>query len=120
MATYPDLSSVASIIGDPSRAGMLAEMLSGDALTATELATRIGVAPSTASGHLAKLRNAGLVACDQYGRQRWYRLAHGGVAQALESLGALTPLVQPQCRDTLGVLSISGTHVPATIILPAG
>ena len=57
-----DLAAVAALIADPSRAAMLNALIGGEPRTAGELARRAGVAPSTATGHLARLEAGGLVA----------------------------------------------------------
>ena len=57
----PDISLVAHLLGDPARANMVMALMSGQALSAAELAREGGVAPSTATGHLAKLVEAGLL-----------------------------------------------------------
>ena len=61
MKLGPDITIVASLVGDPARANMLTALMSGQALTATELAQEAGVTPQTASSHLAKLEAGGLV-----------------------------------------------------------
>jgi DNA-binding transcriptional ArsR family regulator len=94
----PNLATVASLIGEPTRASMLLELMSGRALTATELATRAEIAPSTASDHLARLVNGGLLACLAQGRHRYYRLASADVAQVLETLGVLAEPHRPHTR----------------------
>jgi len=50
-----DLAEIGALIGDPARANILAALMDGRALTTGELAYLAGVAPQTASGHLAKL-----------------------------------------------------------------
>jgi len=55
MADGPLIASVAALIGDPARANMLTALMNGRALTARELAEAGGIAPPTASGHLARL-----------------------------------------------------------------
>jgi DNA-binding transcriptional ArsR family regulator len=65
---------------------MLTALLSGPALTATELAQEAGLTPSTVSGYLARLESAGLVAIERQGRHRYFRLADADVATALEAL----------------------------------
>jgi len=74
------------LIGEPARAEMLTALLADRALTATELATIAGVGKATASTHLSKLRDAGLLAVQDQGRHRYFRLADRDVAQLLESL----------------------------------
>jgi DNA-binding transcriptional ArsR family regulator len=86
-----DIAAVASLMGDPSRATVLAELSDGRALPPSELAEVAGVSRSTISEHLAKLQRAGLLAVERGGRNRYYRLAGPDVAAAVESLAALAP-----------------------------
>jgi hypothetical protein len=65
---------------------MLMALMAGPALTATELAREANLSLSTASGHLARLERAGLVAMARQGRHRYFRLADPDVAVALEGL----------------------------------
>src|SRR6266567_8178866 len=55
MKSGPDIAMVAALVGDPARANMLTALLSGRALTASELAQEAGITPQTASSHLSKL-----------------------------------------------------------------
>lgn len=89
MLAPPDLPSVAALIADPTRARMLAVLMDGRALTATELALEGGVTPSTASSHLARLSGAGLVSLAKQGRHRYFRIAAPEVAAVLEQLMSL-------------------------------
>ena len=50
------------MIGDPTRARMLAHLLGSEHATAGELAHASGITPQTASAHLAKLVESELVA----------------------------------------------------------
>jgi DNA-binding transcriptional ArsR family regulator len=84
------LAETAALIGDPTRAAMLAALLDGRALTAGELAGIAGVTPQTASGHLARLATAGLLAVARQGRHRYHRLASPTVARLLEDLSLLS------------------------------
>ena len=88
---------VAALIGEPARATMLLSLLDGRALPAGELAFSANVAPQTASGHLAKLVEGGLLRVETQGRHRYYRLAGPDVGNALEALGELAPA--PRVRD---------------------
>ena len=85
-------------MGDPARANMLCALKNEGDLTATELAHVAGVAPSTASEHLAKLTRALMIAVRRQGRHRYYRLARVEVAGALESLEALAVTAAPRHR----------------------
>src|ERR1700720_1371270 len=86
MKDGPNIAAIAALLGDPARANMLTALMHGQALTATELAQEAGVAPSTASGHLGKLEDAGLVGIEKQGRHRYFRLSGADVAGVLEGL----------------------------------
>ncbi|MES2300391.1 MAG: winged helix-turn-helix domain-containing protein [Pseudomonadota bacterium] len=86
MKDGPNIVGIAALIGEHARAEILTALMSGMALTATELAGIAGVTKQTASGHLAKLVEAGLLEVQAQGRHRYYRLAGADVAQLLESL----------------------------------
>jgi DNA-binding transcriptional ArsR family regulator len=94
-----NMAIVASLIGDPARANMLAALMDGRALTATELAFIARVAPQTASGHLGKLAAARLLTLEKQGRHRYYRLASPLVGHMLEGIMAVAAVqVPPQHR----------------------
>ena len=82
----PRLARVAALVADPSRARMLAFLLSGEYASAGELARTASVGAATASAHLVKLVDAGLLACEPRGRHRYFRIADADVAHALEAL----------------------------------
>jgi DNA-binding transcriptional ArsR family regulator len=86
MRDGPRISGIAALVGEPARAEMLTALLADRALTATELATLAGVTKPTASAHLAKLCDAGLLVVQDQGRHRYFRLADRDVAHLLESL----------------------------------
>ncbi|MEL7435461.1 MAG: helix-turn-helix transcriptional regulator [Chloroflexota bacterium] len=92
MTHEPDVASIAALIGDPTRANILANLLGGIALPATELAHRAHVTPQTISGHLTKLREGGLVTVRRSGRHRYYMLKSPEIAQMLETLQTIAPL----------------------------
>lgn len=100
MIEGPYIAEAAALIGDPSRATMLSAMMDGRARTATELAYASGITPQTASGHLAKLMEAQLIAVEKQGRHRYYRLANEHVAKVLESLAVLAVEGAPRHRPT--------------------
>lgn len=89
MVTVTALARTAALLGDPARAGMLTVLMDGRALTASELARAAGVTPQTASGHLAQLTEAGLLAVARQGRHRYHRLASPAVARMLEGVMAV-------------------------------
>jgi DNA-binding transcriptional ArsR family regulator len=86
MKAGPDIAMVASLVGDPARSNMLTALMGGRALTASELAHQAGITPQTASSHLAKLENGGLIELEKQGRHRYYRLTDPDIAAVLEGL----------------------------------
>jgi DNA-binding transcriptional ArsR family regulator len=95
MTSIASLAANAALIADPSRAAMLVALMDGRALTAGELAAAAGVAPSTASGHLVRLLEAGLVAAERQGRHCYFRLASPAVGATIEALMAATAAIRP-------------------------
>jgi DNA-binding transcriptional ArsR family regulator/ribosomal protein S19E (S16A) len=93
-----DLSSVAALIGEPARAAMLTALMDGLALPAGELAELAGVSPQTASAHLTKLLEGGLLSVETHGRHRYHRLSSPQVAVALEALMTISPTPRPRSR----------------------
>lgn len=80
------LDELGRVLGEPARLRILHELFGGTPLPAGALATRLGLAPSTVSAHLAKLQDAGLIHIEQQGRARLASLADPAVAAAVEAL----------------------------------
>ena len=95
MSAAANLVEVAALVGDTARATMLAALMGGQSLTASELADLAHVSRATASGHLAKLSAARLVAVTSQRRFRYYRIASPLVAQMLESIKLVAALEVP-------------------------
>lgn len=91
MQTDADISVVGAALADRSRGAMLQALLSGETLSAGELARIAGRTPSGASAHLHTLSQAGLVVSANVGRQRHFQLASPEVADALEALQRIAP-----------------------------
>ena len=82
----PDIAPLAALVGDPARANMLTALMSGKALTAGELAREAGVTPQTASSHLARMEEAGLLVRRKQGRHRYFALKGDEVARMMEAM----------------------------------
>jgi DNA-binding transcriptional ArsR family regulator len=82
----PRLARIAAAIADPTRARTLARLLDGRLHTAGELAAHAGVGAATMSAHLKLLVDEGLARVRPQGRHRYFGLADGDVAHALEAL----------------------------------
>lgn len=86
-----DIATVAALFADPARAAFLQALSDGRSLPAGELAREARVAPSTASFHLAKLVEAGMVEVEAWGKHRYYRVSGPEVVGIVESLSVLAP-----------------------------
>ncbi len=95
MATTYQIAEIGSHLGEPPRAAMLAALMDGRALTATELAGVAGITPQTASSHLARLTAAQLLRVERQGRHRYHRLATPEVARMLEGVMQLASTSAP-------------------------
>ena len=102
-----DIAPVAALMADPARAAMLRALLGGQALSAGELSQVAGIGPATASAHLARLLDGGLVSVTRQGRHRYYSLAGHEVATVIEAIALISP-VSPvrslrQSRDAVAL-----------------
>jgi DNA-binding transcriptional ArsR family regulator len=98
MITGPIIAEIAALVGDPARATMVSALLDGRALTASELAGAARITPQTASTHLAKLTEAGLLSVVRQGRHRHFRLASPAVADMIDGIVAVALEKRPQYR----------------------
>src|SRR5499433_3646670 len=98
MITGPIIAETAALVGDPARATMLSALLDGRALTASDLAMAARITPQTASTHLAKLTEAGLLSVARDGRHRHFRLASPAVADMIEGIVAVALEKRPRYR----------------------
>lgn len=98
MTGASQLAIVAACAGDPARASMLSTLMDGRAFTAGELSAVAGVTPQTASGHLARMTEAGLLTVAKQGRHRYYRLASPMVGQMLEGMMVVASAGTPPTR----------------------
>lgn len=86
-----DVAAVAELFADRARSRILLSLLGGRELAAGVLADEAGISRSTASAHLRKLVDGGLLAVRADGRHRWYRISDPAVADVAERLASLAP-----------------------------
>src|SRR5438132_10456599 len=98
MITGPIIAEIAALVGDPARATMVSALLDGRALTASELAIAARITPQTASTHLGKLTEAGLLSVVRNGRHRYFRLASPTVADMIDGIVAVALQKRPRYR----------------------
>jgi DNA-binding transcriptional ArsR family regulator len=90
-AAEADLAAIGAVLSDPARCRVLVALADGRELCASMLATEAGVSPSTASSHLGKLVDAGLITATTRGRFRYFALAGPQVGDLIEDLSRLAP-----------------------------
>jgi DNA-binding transcriptional ArsR family regulator len=96
--TGPIIAEIAALVGDPARATMISALLDGRPLTASELALAAHITPQTASTHLAKLTEAGVLSVVRQGRHRHFRLASPTVADMIDGIVAVALQTRPRYR----------------------
>lgn len=113
------VSQVAAGIAEPARTKILCSLMDGHARTSTELAAVAEVSASTASAHLARLKELALVRLHVQGRHRYYSLADKRVAQALEALMVIgrntAPQFQSRTPDRLQFARTCYDHMAGTL-----
>ncbi|WP_299980064.1 winged helix-turn-helix domain-containing protein [uncultured Pseudoteredinibacter sp.] len=82
----PNIATIGSLVGDQARSKMLIALMGGKALTATELALEADISAQTASSHLAKLVEGGLLVVRKQGRHRYFQLRGEEVAGLIENM----------------------------------
>ena len=86
-----DIAATGALLGDRARARIVTALGDGRALPASVLADEAGIAASTASEHLGKLVEGGLLAAERHGRHRYFRLGGPDVARMLEAMARVSP-----------------------------
>jgi DNA-binding transcriptional ArsR family regulator len=104
MTAGVNMAEIAALVGDPGRSNMLAALMSGGALTATELASIAGISRPAASEHLAKLTQGHLLSVTSQGRHRYYRLASAEIARMLEAIMTVAVTANPARRQRIDPL----------------
>ncbi|MNO21212.1 Helix-turn-helix domain protein [compost metagenome] len=94
MQANPAVAQVASLISEPSRASILTALMDGGLHPATELASAAGIKPQTASFHLGKMAEGGILIVHTQGRHRYYGISSPEIAQVVEFLLSISPPVK--------------------------
>jgi DNA-binding transcriptional ArsR family regulator len=100
MRIDPDVPAIAKLLGDRARLAMLFALQDGTSRPAGELARVGAVSASTASEHLARLVEGGLLSVVRQGRHRYFRLVDDVLPQVIELL----------CRLARPALALTGHH----------
>ncbi len=96
MHEEPDIPRIASLLADPARARILWILIDGTTRPAGELAYAANVSAQSASAHLAKLVEGGLLESEAQGRHRYFRIASAEVAGMIEGMASLSAATRPR------------------------
>lgn len=96
MDAEPNIAQVAMLLADPARAKILWTLIDGTTRPAGELAFAANISAQSASAHLAKLVEGGLLASEAIGRHRYYRIVNAQAAHMIESMASFSVAVQPR------------------------
>src|SRR2546430_10889781 len=91
-----DIARIAGLLAEPARAKMVWSLIDGSARPAGELAYSANVSAQSASGHLAKLVDGGLIEAQAQGRHRYFTIARAQVAALVEALPSLVAGNRPR------------------------
>jgi len=121
MTEHDRLADFASALGEPTRARMVAALMGGTALPATDLAVVARVRPSTASEHLALLVERGWLLVERHGKHRYYRLSGPEVADIVESIASFSARDAVGASEPVGALAFRARpHLLRSPRRPAG
>lgn len=98
----PNIATLAALVADPVRAQMAFALMDGRALTAGELARVGGVTAQTASTHLARLVDGGMLAVAAQGRHRYYRISGTDAAELLEQMAVVAGTLDRRAAPRTG------------------
>src|SRR5262245_27100649 len=96
MDDAPHIPRIAALMADPARAKILWSLIDGTTRPAGELAYAANISAQSASAHLAKLVEGGLLASEAQGRHRYFRIASAEVTSVLEALASLGAASRPR------------------------
>lgn len=113
MDEAPNIPRIANLLADAARARIVWTLIDGTTRPAGELAYAANISAQSASAHLAKLVEGGLLEAEAQGRHRYFRIASAEVASLIEglaSLGAATHSRAPRSVRPARVMPIQFLH----------
>jgi DNA-binding transcriptional ArsR family regulator len=91
-----NIPRIANLLADPARAAILWTLIDGTTRPAGELAFAANISPQSASAHLAKLVEGGLLLSEAQGRHRYFRIASAEAAALVENLASFGASISPR------------------------
>ncbi|MGZ3238900.1 MAG: ArsR/SmtB family transcription factor [Burkholderiaceae bacterium] len=110
MDDEPNIARIATLLADPARAKILWTLIDGTTRPAGELAFAANISAQSASAHLAKLVDGGLLTTEALGRHRYYRIANAEVAHMIESMASFSVAVQPRAPRSPALVKKMPSH----------
>lgn len=95
MTEAPNIARLAAPLADSARARMVTLLMDGRARTVSELGAATGLTKASASEHVTRLLDAGLLSALRQGRHKYLRLASPEVARLIEAMMTLAPVTRP-------------------------
>src|SRR5215813_10584761 len=89
MVDGPHLARLGALLADPARAQIMWMLMDGSLRPAGELAYGANISAQSASQHLAKLVDGGLLVVQAQDRHRYFKISSSEVANAVETLAVL-------------------------------
>ncbi|EEM68403.1 MULTISPECIES: ArsR/SmtB family transcription factor [Bacillus cereus group] len=86
-----DISKVDLLLRSDSRVHILSYLLDGKAYPASELAHVAKIKPKTATYHLSKMQEEGILSIEKHGKHSYYRIFNSEISKILESLLVISP-----------------------------
>ena len=91
-----NIPRIANLLADAARANILWTLIDGTTRPAGELAFAANVSPQSASAHLAKLVEGGLLVVEAQGRHRYFRIASVEAASLIENMASFGASIRPR------------------------
>lgn len=86
MSNLNSFKQAAALFGEPARAAMIWELFDGKPVSAGDLAIAANITPQSASSHLKKLVEAGILQMQKQGKHKYFVYANPEIAVAVETL----------------------------------
>jgi DNA-binding transcriptional ArsR family regulator len=86
MTDLIDFKQASALFGEPARAAMIWELFEGKPVTAGDLAIAANITPQSASSHLKKLVQSGILAVYKQGKNKYFTYAKPEIAVAVEAM----------------------------------
>jgi len=87
MTNLSSFKQAAALFGEPARAAMIWELFDRKPVSAGDLAIAANITPQSASSHLKKLVESGILKMQKQGKHKYFVYANPEIAVAVETLG---------------------------------